>query len=188
MTTTSARTAEQLHALPGHGERYEILDGEPREKPVRNPEHGAVSARLATAIGTHALERKAGEVLIETRFRIRREPERSRIPGVAFVRAERWERVDRRAPAFEGAPDLAIEVVSPSDSYGEVRDKASKWLEAGARLVWVVQPMSRTVEVYRPEQESVTLTVEDTLSGGDVLPGFSVPLRSLFDYSAARKG
>ena len=79
-----------------------------------------------------------------------------------------------------GAPDLAVEVMSPGDTKREVADKVAEWLEAGAAMVWVVDPKLRAVTVYRPFTDSVTLTAGDTLDGGDVVPGFQIAVSEIF--------
>jgi Uma2 family endonuclease len=81
---------------------------------------------------------------------------------------------------FQGAPDLAVEVVSPGDRAGEVLAKVHEWLDAGCRAVWVVDPQTRTVAVHRSRNEIAVLQSTDTLSGGDLLPGFSVPVSEIF--------
>ena len=180
MATKTLMTAEELHTLPGGGERYELVNGEPREMPVPNPDHSYVGSHATRDLTIFVEQHELGVALVTPSFRLRRNPDQTRIPDVAFLRREVWETLNRRAAVIDGVPDLAVEIVSPSDTYGSVREKALEWLEAGARMVWVVDPLSRTVEVYSPGQESVTRTVADTLDGADVLPGFSLPVRALF--------
>jgi len=96
------------------------------------------------------------------------------------VRQERIEAVGDIEGYWPGAPDLAVEVVSRHDLYTEVQDKVMDCLEAGARMVVVVNPCKRTVTVYRSFTEIVILTEQDTLTGGDVVPGWSLPVRDIF--------
>lgn len=133
---------------------------------------------LALAIGRLGL----GEVFAaETGFRISRMPDTIRAPDFAFLRGERWESLERRDGYIEGAPDLAVEVVSPSDSSEEVHEKALEWLDAGVRLLWVLHPRTRTVTVYTPDWQARVLGPDEVLDGGDVVPGFSILVRALFE-------
>lgn len=100
-------------------------------------------------------------------------------PDVAFVPTARL--TGDKTKGFSIPPDLAIEVVSPSDVQSRVAAKAFAYLEAGTDLVWVLEPISKTVTVYRSETEIETLTRNDTLAGEDVVPGFSCPIAHLFE-------
>jgi Uma2 family endonuclease len=115
----------------------------------------------------------------ETGFQISRDPDTVRAPDVAFVRAERLPAAEPLG-FFPGAPDLAVEVLSPSDRAGEVLAKVQDWLEAGCRAVWVVDPHTQTISDYRSRSEVVVFSGADTLTGGTVLPGFSVSLPEIF--------
>ena len=116
----------------------------------------------------------------ETGFLLSRDPDHVRAPDVAFVRRERVEAVGYTHGFFPGAPDLAVEVISPSDRYTEVDEKVAEWLAAGTSMVVVVNPRNRTVRVHRPTTDSVLLTEEDTLDGGDVVPGWEMPVADIF--------
>jgi len=111
---------------------------------------------------------------------LRRDPDTVRAPDVAFVRTDRVPPPDERRKFAELAPDLVAEVTSPSDRVGEVNSKVAQWLDAGVRLVWVVDPESRIVVAHQPGGVAHLLRGDDVLDGGDVLPGFSLPLRDLF--------
>jgi len=103
-----------------------------------------------------------------------------RAADVAFVRRERLEGVGRVRGYWDGAPDLAVEVISPNDLYTEVDEKVAEWLEYGTRLVFVVNPRRRTVAVHRPGQPVRILSENDLLDGEDVVPGWTLPTRDLF--------
>jgi len=105
-------------------------------------------------------------------------PDTVRAPDAAFVRSGRPEASYRGF--YPGAPDLAIEVLSPDDRPGYVREKVAEWLEAGARAVWVVDPRIRTVTVHQPRRKPKRLGEDDTLRGGAVLPGFELPVAAIF--------
>ena len=172
-------TAEELQELPDDGARHELVEGVVTTVVPAGGEHGRIAARLLILIGNHVLHERLGEVFTaETGFVLRRGPDTVRAPDVAFVRAERA--AEARVPGFPAlAPDLVAEVVSPSDRLVEVVAKATAWLEAGVRVVWVVDPVNRTVSVYRSDRVSV-LRRDDVLSGDEVLVGLSLPLSDLW--------
>jgi Uma2 family endonuclease len=115
----------------------------------------------------------------EAGFQIAHEPDTVRAPDVAFVRAERIPSGGVKG-FFQGAPDLAVEVVSPTDRQSEVAAKVQEWLLAGCSVVWVVDPENRAVTVHRNHSEAVILTTTDTLTGGEVLPDFSMRVAEIF--------
>jgi Uma2 family endonuclease len=144
-------------------------------------EHGRIGTMgIAIALGSFVKQRGLGIVYaLETGFQIGHHPDTVRVPDVAFVRAERIP-PGRSKGFIQGAPDLAVEIISPTDRASEVKAKAQDWLEAGCRVVWVVDPETKTVTVYRGGAETVLFRESDTLSGGDVLPGFSLPVSEIF--------
>jgi Uma2 family endonuclease len=111
-------------------------------------------------------------------FLIARDPDTVRAPDVASIRAER---LTDGVPVgfFQGAPDLAVEIVSPGDRASELMAKVQDWLGAGSCVVWVVDPETRAVSVYRSRTDIVVPTRSDTLPGGDLLPGFSMPVNAI---------
>ncbi|MCK6459040.1 MAG: Uma2 family endonuclease [Planctomycetes bacterium] len=173
---TGIRTAEELLRNPHIG-HCELIRGELHMMVPPGAEHGWIAARILVAIANHADSQGLGKVYSETGFVLARDPDTVLAPDVAFVRSERA-RTSRAY--FEGAPDLAVEVLSPDDRPGYVRDKVAEWLEAGTRAVWVVDPRDRTVVVHEPRRKPVTRAEDDTLGGGDVLPGFEMPVRAIF--------
>jgi Uma2 family endonuclease len=111
---------------------------------------------------------------------LRRGPDTVRAPDMAVVRADRVPPREVRRTFAELAPDLVAEVVSPYDRVAEVNGTVPQWLDAGIRLVWIVDPETRVVVAHEPEGVAHLLREDDALDGGDVLPGFSLPLRELF--------
>lgn len=181
MATKALMTAEDLLAMPDDGQRYELIRGELAPMGGSGGDHSRIGLRLGSRMLVFVEQHHLGEVLgADGAYRLEHDPDTVRVPDASFVRRERWDSLERTEAFVEGAPDLTVEVVSPSDSYGEVRDKALMWLEAGARLVWVVQPIGRAVTVYPAAGEPVTLGEDDILDGGDILPGFSLPVRAIF--------
>ena len=181
-TLTKPVTADQLLEMPDDGYRYELIEGELRRMSPAGDEHGRVGMELAVPLGSHVKENKLGKVyLAETGFLIGTNPDTVRAPDIAFVRMERI----KESPGLKGyrigAPDLAVEIVSPGDTVSEVEEKVSEWLDGGARMVWVVSPKLHTVTVYRSLVDIVTLTEKDELNGGDVVPGFQIQVAEIFE-------
>jgi len=142
-------------------------------------EHGSIVMNVTLALGGFVKQHRLGRVAgSETGFRISRDPDTVRAPDVAFVRAERVPAEPVRG-YFQGAPDLAVEILSPNDLASQVLDKVHQWLEAGCLIVWVVDPERKTVTVYEAPDRAVTLAEGDELSGGDLLPGLRLPVAEL---------
>ena len=116
----------------------------------------------------------------ETGFIIERDPDTVRAPDAAFVSKERLPPGEAQAGFLEMAPDLAVEVISPSDTASYVQAKVEQWLAAGTRLVWVIYPDSRSVTVYHSTGEGEVLSTDDTLDGAPVFEDLSVPVQDLF--------
>jgi len=181
MTTVAPVTAEQLLGMPDDGCRYELIAGELRKMVPAGWKHGAVEGRLHSLLGHYVLEHRLGEVFgAETGFLLARDPDTVRAPDVAFVGKQRFAAALPEEAFWPGAPDVAVEVVSPGDTQREIDEKVKGWLDAGAALVWVVSPSWRTVTVYRSASDIKTLTEKDDLEGGDVVPGFRCRVVDLF--------
>jgi Uma2 family endonuclease len=175
-------TAEEFAALPHKGLRLELVRGEIVAMAPSFGDHGHTAGRLAMLLGHHVLTDGLGEVYVaEAGFLLARNPDTVRAPDVAFIQASRMTPEARATQWIPVIPDLVVEVVSSGDRPGEIGDKVHTWLEAGVRLVWVVWPQRRAVEVHRPGQLAVTLGPEDRLDGDDVVPGFSVLVSRVFD-------
>jgi Uma2 family endonuclease len=178
-TTASAITAEQLLAMPPDDWRYELVNGELRRMSPAGEEHGRIAMNLGGRLAQFVRERGLGVVYAaETGFLLRREPDTVRAPDVAFVKASRHSSVNG---FFPGAPDLAVEVVSPSDSYVEVEEKVLEWLGCGTSVVLVITPRKRAVSIYRSTDDIRILSEVDTLDLSFLIPGFSVVVRELFE-------
>ena len=184
MTTTVTEiklmTAEELLMMPKiDGRRFELIRGVLVEKmPVGDPHCEAVALTSATMVN-YARSNRYGVVRTgEPGYRLDREPDTVRAPDVAWFAPGRLTRGVRGFP--EMAPDLAIEVKSPSNSWPEMAAKAQMWLCYGSQQAWVGDPETITVRVYRPNAAPLILGADDILNGGDLLPGFSVPVRDLF--------
>lgn len=180
-TDTRIMTADELLRLPSQGCRYELIEGELREMSPAGHAHGRFTMAISSPLHLHVNRNRLGKVYAaETGFLIARDPDTVRAPDCAFVSQSRVEQVSRQEGYFPGPPDLAVEVISPSDTFEDVEDKVASWLEAGCRLVVVANPRSQTLKVYKSLKELTVLTIEDTLDAGDVVPGFQLPVREIF--------
>ena len=177
---TTLLTAEDLLALPDDGYTYELLEGELRQMPPTSGEHSRVELYIAFWLMHFVYSHRLGKVYgSDAGFRLKRSPDTVLCPDTSYVRAERVPQ-DDRSGIMELAPDLAVEVVSPSNTINEMDDKVAAYLEAGTSLVWVVRPRRRQVTVYTPDSPIRIFSENDVLDGGDVLPGFSLPFIDFF--------
>ena len=172
-------TAEELLRLNLPNKRTELVRGALVVREPAGYQHGDVAMRLAAAIFAHVEAHGLGRVFAaETGFTLARNPDTVRAPDVAFISAARLPDPPPRGFA-ELAPDLAVEVLSPDDRPGEVLAKVGDWLNAGARLVWVVDPARVIVRVYRADGSESIVGETDALRGEDVLPGFEYQLGAI---------
>ncbi len=174
-------TVEELWELSHReGKRYELVKGELVELAPARDEHGYVAGRLLGKVVQYVESARLGYIFAaETGFVLREEPATVRAPDLAYVSRERapqsWSRQFARF-----VPDLVAEVVSPADTYSDVMRKVEDWLNAGVKAVWVIDPMTRQVSVYRSGQVRI-LGEEEVLTGEDVLPGFECKVSEIFD-------
>lgn len=174
-------TADEFLALPKDGIRRELVEGELREMTPAGWQHGRVAGNVAGELRTYVLAKSLGVMTTaEASYRLAADPDTVRVPDVAFVTRERVQEVGDPTGFWPGAPDLAVEVVSPNDRYSEVYEKVNEYLNAGTRMVVIVDPPSRTVTVYRSRATRIDLTEDDVLDGDDVVPGWKLPVRAIF--------
>lgn len=180
--TTQAKmiTADALLELPDDGFRYELVEGELRKMPPPGLTHAWIIAKLIHALLQYMDTHPLGRVFAEFGYLLAENPDTVLAPDVSFLQQERLAGADLARTYWVGAPDLAVEVVSPSDRYTEVTEKVARWLAAGTRLVWVIDPRRQQITVHRAPNAVSNLTVADILDGGDVLPGWTLPVRELF--------
>jgi Uma2 family endonuclease len=183
---STAITAEpgaiQPATLLSDDEYYEIIDGQRVELPPMSLLATLAASDLQAAINIFGKQHKLGQGVMETLFQLPPPVNRLRRPDVAFVSFQRWA-ADRsmslKANAWEVVPDLAIEVISPSDLMDEVLEKIEEYFRVGVLQVWVIYPHRRMAQIYDSMLVVRGLTAENDLVGGTILPGFSLPLKSL---------
>lgn len=180
-TTSKPMTAEELLHLPDDGQRHELIAGELRTMTPSGGEHSGIAALFIISLGQHVLAGKLGRLFAsEGGFRLATDPDTVRAADAAFVSRERIRVAGRVTGYWPGAPDLAVEIISPSDLYTEVEEKVSTWLAHGTRMVVVINPRRQTAAVHRSATEVRHLTIDDVIDGEEVVPGWRLPVRELF--------
>lgn len=174
-------TVEEFARLP-EDDRYtfELVRGRVVREPRPAPRHGRMVVKLIRRIDEFVEKHGLGLTYTETGFALYRDPDTVRGPDISFVSNERAAKPGYRGPYQRIAPDLSVEVLSPSDRRRAMLEKVNEYLDVGSRLVWVVDPKRQVVTVYRPGVEPERLESRDVLRGDDVLPGFELPLVKLF--------
>ena len=172
-------TADDLERMPEDDFRYELVRGRlVRMTPV-GPQHGRVTMALAARLWNHVTARRLGEIWTEVGFRLAGGPDTVRAPDLSFVGADRLPRQDARG-FYRGAPNLAIEILSPDESPADVHEKVRDYLAAGTRVVVVLDPGSRRATVHQPNAAPYKLTQDDMLDLDTVVPEFRVALSEVF--------
>jgi Uma2 family endonuclease len=174
-------TVEEYLNLPDNGKRYELIEGDLIEMPGPNHKHGIITSRLNRIMGNFLASNGQSPDLALTNMAFALSLKTAVNPDVAFIKEERAVGVDLSKP-FQGAPDLAIEVLSPTDKWSDVIAKVRLYQSYQVTLVWVVDPFDQSVFVYRPNQLTRLLYAGSDLSGEDVVPGFTLPVKDLFTF------
>lgn len=174
-------TAEQLFDSLPSNTRCELIEGELRMMSPSGWLHAEIIGILHVILGRHVVDHRLGKIFgAEAGFVISRDPDTVRAPDIAFIARENLPADPPTSAFWPSAPDLAVEVLSPNDRTGEVDEKIQAWLDAGTKLVWVVDPQLQNVTVYRSTIDVDVKTVADILDGGDVVAGFSTPVADIF--------
>ena len=181
MSTTSLISADELLRRSSDLERCELIAGELRMMSPSGWPHGKVVGNLHGLLWRHIREHDLGLLFgAETGFLIARNPDTVRAPDIAFISKQQALAQESEEGYWPGAPELAVEVLSPGDRTGEVDEKIEAWLEAGTAAVWVVNPKLRTVTLYQSTHSVQVKKSGQILDGNPVVPGFSCPVDELF--------
>lgn len=178
--TKTLITAEQFFEMRFPDVRTELVDGEVVQMCPPGFEHADISACILHELRQFVKPRGMGRVISELGFVLRRNPDLVRAPDVAFIAQAKLAAQGRTRKFWPGAPDLAVEVLSPEDRASEVLRKVGEYLDAGTGLVWVVDPENQTVSAYRSLHQVRVYGAGEELSGEDVLPGFSLKVAEIF--------
>ena len=180
-TTTQLMTADELLKLPRGSFRYRLVKGELITMSPSGSEYGVIVVNLTVLLGQYVKANKLGIVFgAETGFKIEENPDTVLAPDVAFISREHIPESGIPKKYWSGAPDLAVEVLSPGDTTREVEKKVNQWLTAGARLVWTINPGRKSVTVHQASRDTFTLSEKDELDGEDIVPGFRCRLSEIF--------
>ena len=180
LTKPAVHTAEDSERLSAQGYRHELVRGKLRTMAPPGGPHGRSTSRLSFYVMQITISQDLGETFAaETGFLVGRNPDTVLAPDFAFVLKERLPNPLPKS-YVPVVPDIVLETRSPNDTRQEVADKVVQWLELGVQLVWDLNPQTRILTVHRPSQPPRILGENDTLDGGDILPGLSVPIFRLF--------
>lgn len=180
-TSTAMMTAGELLELPRGQYRYELINGELKTMSPSSHDRGRIAMRIGSSIAEFVWRNKLGEAYAaETGFLLATEPDTVLAPDAAFISAKRAREGRNKKGFWVGPPDLAIEVLSPSESGPMVRRKVGDWLRFGATQVWIVNPKKKSVTIYRSSSESTTFTRDETIEADDLLPGYRIAVRDIF--------
>ncbi len=185
MTTQNIATAppitlEEYAALPKHP-RYELVKGALVEQMVASEEHEHTGSLVTWRLSGHVFPNALGRVYTSNRGYVTGpdSPATSRMPDVSFVSSARLDQPDLVGMLYDGAPDLAVEILSDSNTPAEIAQKIDEYLNAGGRAVWVIDIDARTLTIHTPNAPPLILTDADTIDGADYLPGFDCPVADL---------
>lgn len=178
---TRLMTARELEQLSLEASRGELVQGEFIPMSPAGFVHGEIAGNVFGILWSFVRKNRLGVLYAaETGFILQQNPDTVRAPDVAFVTHERAAQQKRKTGYFQGAPDLAVEVISPSEILDDVENKLIDYLEAGTKVVWLVYPRTQTITIYRSLTDVRILTINDDLDCSDLLPGFSVPVAEIF--------
>jgi Uma2 family endonuclease len=175
-------TADQLLAMPDDGRRYELIAGVLSMMSPAGSEHGRVALRIASRLARHVEDLDLGQTYAaETGFLLARDPDTVRAPDAAFVSHQRLASVEATSGYLSLAPDLVVEVVSPSDSFSDVEAKAQQWTDSGTRIVLIADPVNQTLIVYQSASDIRVLRSGEAFESGDFCGGWKLTVDEAFD-------
>ena len=171
------RSEESINRFLMRHDRYEYVKGELKKKNVPNAKHSGTAGRLIIELGIYLKKNKIGRVYPEAHFQIGND---KRIPDVAFVESAKIPKTGEPQKFWDFAPDLAIEIVSPTDFYQDVLEKIDDYFAAEVKQVWLINPEKETLTIYFSRSETKILTKTNTLTCEEILPKFSLKLSEIF--------
>ena len=191
ITSPKLMTTEEMLALPDDGMDRELIEGRLREKPMtmRNRRHSRLEIRIGKILDNWLDTQPASLAEVvggEAGFRLRRNPDTSVGIDVAYVSHEIVANTPETSPFFEGPPVLAVEILSPSDAQEDIDEKVDLYLATGVKIIWVVNPRFRTINVYRPDAEPELFNELQEITAEPHLPGFRVAVAEIFGRGRAR--
>jgi len=180
---TKVITVEMMERLEAESGRfYELIDGELRVKEMASPKHANIASKLNMFVGSFIFQNQLGESYDSSASYLLKgtpeKPELVYLPDFSFVAADRVQQIYRGF--YQLAPDLAVEIISPSERQGEIEKKTQDYLQCGVKQVWRIYPEQKQITVHFPDSTPTTYHEGDTLSSGDLLPGFTLAVSSLF--------
>ena len=181
-TSTALMTAEELMELPDDGFRYELVNGELEKMPPPGFPHGRIAMRLCV----YCLDSSywsmdwVKQSLLTPAFKLTSNPDTVLAPDFRLLQRSVFAKGKDIEGYWQGPPDLAVEVLSPTDRAGKVKAKISRWFSFGTKQVWIVDPKHSTVTVYRSQSDTTMFSESDYLEAQDLLPGFQISLERIF--------
>ena len=173
-------TADELYAMPEDGFKYELVRGELVKMPPAGFSHGEFELAVTSHLRRHVRSMRLGRVVsADTGFRLAEDHVLA--PDGAFVLEARIPASGSPEGFFPGAPDLAVEVISPSERERHISQKVDDYLHYGCKMVVLIRPRTRQVEVHTPNQDVQILEIDDVLNGGDAVPGWQLPIADIFE-------
>ena len=180
MSTKALLTSEDLWKIVADGSRYELSRGELVPMTPVGLQHSWIVARLGAFLTRYVMEKSLGIVGTEGGFKLQREPDTTRAPDLHFISQERLTKEGITQKFADYPPDLAVEVLSPEDTASEILRKVQEYLAASVPLIWVVDPATKTVTIYRSLESVRVLCTDQELDGAEVIPGFRVKVSDIF--------
>ena len=181
-TSSSITTADQLFAIPDDGNRYELINGSLKMMSPAGAEHGKIAGRIYVRLASHVEQNELGTTYAaETGFRISDSPDTVRAPDAAFISQRRLASLESTRGYLPLAPDLVVEVISPSDSFSAVEQKAQQWIEAGCLLVLVADPENVLLRAYTGDGQVRDFHEGQTFAAKKACPGWKLDVNDAFD-------
>ena len=182
VTTARPMTAEELLDLPDDGFRYELIRGKLRKRLPAGQTHGEYASNINISLGGYVKANHLGKTYIAyTGYILATDSVHVLAPDLAFISNDRLSEIGESDGFAQGAPDVAVEIISPNDRYTDVEEKVEDWLNAGCSAVIVVNPRRRTANLHRSPTDMTTLTESDTLELDDIVPGWRMPVKDIFE-------